>query len=355
MIKNNPVRPEIQTLQGYTPGEQPDADRPLIKLNTNENPFPPPTVVLEALKKAVNQSLRLYPEPSSRPVREAAGRAYGLHPDQVIVGNGSDDLLTMILRTFIDPGEVVAAPAPTYSLYETLTKIQGGTYLNIPWPEDFSLPVKALVQTQAKVVFVVRPNAPTGHVVPLEQVADLCSQAPGMVILDEAYVDFAEDDGLPLLADFDNLIITRTFSKSLALAGLRVGLGFMAPSIATQMHKVRDSYNLDRLSQAGAVAALDHLSAFKPGIAAIKVQRQRLTEALNQRGFTVNESQANFVLASVPTPGRSGQGWLEALRAQGCLVRYFGSDPLLADKIRITIGTKEEIDRFIQAVDLLLE
>lgn len=345
------VRPAVQNMAGYAPGEQPKDGRPLVKLNTNENPFPPPPEVIEAVRAAVGESLRLYPEPSSRPVREAAARAYGLEPDQVIAGNGSDDLLTMILRTFVDQGERVAAPDPTYSLYETLTHLQGGHFKTVPWNEDGSLPIEELAAIGAKVTFVVRPNAPTGHAVPLEQVLELCGRLAdaGVVVLDGAYADFADDSGLPLLTAAENLIVTRTFSKSFSLAGLRIGLGFMHRSIAAQMHKVRDSYNLDRLAQAAAVAALENLDAFHGPIKAIRAERARVTAALREKGFTVPDSQANFVLAQVP--GGDGKKWLEALRGEAVLVRYFGNDPRLADKIRITIGTPEENDAFLAAVD----
>ncbi|MBF0381670.1 MAG: histidinol-phosphate transaminase [Magnetococcales bacterium] len=354
MNRPNPARIDIQKMSGYTPGEQPDPSRPLTKLNTNENPFPPPKAVLDAILSATKQNLRLYPEPSSISVRQAAAKAYNLKPEQVIAGNGSDDLLTMVLRTFVGHKQLVTAPAPTYSLYETLTKIQGGIFKDTPWPDDFSLPIDDLIKSNAQLIFVVRPNAPTGHVVPLADIAKLCENAPGVVVLDEAYVDFAEDNGLSLLNDHDNLIITRTMSKSLGLAGLRVGLGFTNPTLAAEMHKVRDSYNLNRLSQAGAVAALDNLAAYKPGIAAIRNERSRVTIELQNRGFTVMDSQANFILATVPKDTLNGEGWLNALRNKGYLIRYFGSDPRLADKIRITIGTKDEMDGFLQAVDELL-
>jgi histidinol-phosphate aminotransferase len=355
MNNPNPTRPDIQKMSGYTPGEQPDPSRPLIKLNTNENPFPPPKAVLDAITTAATQNLRLYPEPSSTSVRKAAAKAYNLKPEQVIAGNGSDDLLTMVLRTFVGQNQIVTAPTPTYSLYETLTKIQGGIFKETPWPQDYSLPIEALIKQKAQLIFIVRPNAPTGHVVPLADIAELCNKTSGVVVLDEAYVDFAEDNGLPLLEEHNNLIITRTMSKSLALAGLRVGLGFTNPTLAAEMHKVRDSYNLNRLSQAGAVAALENLAAYKPGIAAIRNQRSRVTQELKNRGFTVMKSQSNFILATVPKKTLTGEGWLNALREKGYLIRYFGSDPRLQDKIRVTIGTKEEMDRFLNAVDELLE
>ncbi|MBF0285908.1 MAG: histidinol-phosphate transaminase [Magnetococcales bacterium] len=350
------VRPEILAMAGYVPGEQPAPGRSFIKLNTNENPYPPPRPVLEAIAANADQRLRLYPEPSSRPVREAAARAYGLHPDHVVAGNGSDDLLTMILRTFVGPGERVAAPGPTYSLYPELTHLQGGVYVESPWLAEGGLPVAALAEHRAKVTFVTRPNAPTGHVVPLSQVAELCqaTAAFGVVVLDEAYVDFAEDHGLGLLVDHPNLLVTRSFSKSFCLAGLRIGLGFMSAELAGQMHKVRDSYNLDRLAQAAAEAALGRLDLYAPLWEAVRLERRRVSEALRQRGFTVGESQANFVLAAIP-PGRlDGAGWTGELKNAGILVRYFAADPRLRDRIRITIGLPEEMDRLLDAVDGLL-
>ena len=347
------VRPEVLRMAGYVPGEQPDG-KPVIKLNTNENPFDPPPAVLQAIAAATSGALRLYPDPSSRPVREAAARAYGLDAAQVVVGNGSDDLLTILLRTFVAPGECVAAPEPTYSLYQTLTQIQGGSYVGVPWEDGLRLPVNALLASHAQLIFVVRPNAPTGHAVSLSSVAELCQKMRGILVLDEAYVDFAEDNGLSLLQQYPNLIITRTFSKSMALAGMRIGLAFAHPELAEQMHKVRDSYNVNRLSQAAAVAALDHLSHYQPMLQAIRIERQRLTVALQQRGFQVPESQANFILAQVPANHSGGKAWFEALRNAGILVRYFGSDPQLIHHLRITIGRKEEMDALIKQVDTLL-
>ncbi|MBF0583645.1 MAG: histidinol-phosphate transaminase [Magnetococcales bacterium] len=348
------VRPEVWNMAGYLPGEQPDAGRPFIKLNTNENPFPPPLPVLEAIAAADPAQLRLYPEPSSRPVREAAAAAYGLEAGQVVVGNGSDDLLTILLRTFVAAGECVAVPEPTYSLYHSLAQLQGGKFVGVPWEGDWQLPLQALLAHRPKMVLVARPNAPTGHVIPLSVVAALCQQSPGVVVLDEAYVDFAADNGLALLAEHPNLIIIRTFSKSMALAGMRIGLSFSSVAIAGQMHKVRDSYNVNRLSQLAAVAALQHLASYQPLLQTIRDERQRLTAALRQRGFQVPESQANFVLAQVPAGGWGGQAWLEALREAGILVRYFGQDPALVNHLRITIGRPEEMAQLLEQVDRLL-
>ena len=348
------VRPAIRNIEGYKPGKQPRPDQNPIKLNTNENPFAPSDKVIAAIHKASGERLRKYPEPSSRPVRESAARAYGLHADQVLVGNGSDDLLTIILRTFIDPGQVVAAPDPTYSLYDTLTSIQGGAYKSVPWIENGDLPIDDLVATGAKVIFVVRPNAPTGHAIPLDQVRTLCAKAPGAVVLDEAYGDFCDDNGLSLLPDCPNLIITRSFSKSYSLAGLRLGMGFMSVELAEQLHKVRDSYNVDALAQAAACAVLDNLEDYKPQLQEVFQQRARMTEELTKRGFSVPPSQANFVLATIPRNAKTGAEWLADLEAKGILIRYFGNHPQLSDKLRISIGTSEEMDACLAAIDAIL-
>ncbi|MEO5339037.1 MAG: histidinol-phosphate transaminase [Magnetococcus sp. MYC-9] len=348
------VRPEVLEMAGYQPGEQPSMQRPLVKLNTNENPFSPPEPVLRAIAQADLQQLRLYPEPSSRPVREAAAAAFGLEAEQVLVGNGSDDLLTILLRTFVAPGEWVAVPTPTYSLYHSLTQIQGGRFLAVPWRAGGELPVEELLAGQPKLVLVARPNAPTGHAVSLASVAELCRQSTGVVVLDEAYVDFADDTGLPLLPQRANLILIRTFSKSMALAGLRIGLAFGGRELLEQMHKVRDSYNVNRLSQLAAVAALNHRAAYQPILEGIRQQRQRLTDALRQRGFQVPDSQANFVLARVPDGAWGGRQWFTALREAGILVRYFGDDPALVDHLRITIGRPGEMTALFEQLDRLL-
>lgn len=349
------VRPGIQAMKGYTPGEQPRGLPRLVKLNTNENPYGAPDVVLDAVRQAVGDTLRKYPEPTAAPVREAAARAFKLNPDQVLVGNGSDDILTIILRTFVEPGRVVIAPDPTYSLYKPLTDIQGGLFQTTPWNPDGSLPTDALLAANPAVIFVVRPNAPTGHIIPLEAVADLCQKAPGIVVLDEAYGDFCADNGLQLLPHHPNLIVTRSFSKSFSLAGLRIGLGFGSTELLHQMNKVRDSYNVDGLAQAAASAALDNLDAFADNTRRILEQRTRLTNALNQRGFTVPDSHANFVLAQIPDGRRDGQSWFQDLRAEGIIVRYFGKHPALVDKLRISIGTESEMTTCLEIIDSLLK
>ncbi|MFP4561642.1 MAG: histidinol-phosphate transaminase [Thiohalorhabdus sp.] len=343
------VRPEIRAMAGYQPGEQPAPGQRVIKLNTNENPYPAPAVVLDAIREAAaGEALRRYPAPDARPVREAAARAYGLDPDQVVVGNGSDDLLTMLLRTFVGPGGNVVAPAPTYSLYETLTGIQGGTYREVPWGVGGSLLIRAIADAEPNLVFITRPNAPFGFACGLEQVAALCRAVDAPVVLDEAYADFASDNGINLLADHPNLIVTRSFSKGFSLAGLRLGLGFAHPEVAAELHKVRDSYNVDALAQAAATAALDNLDAYRPNLDAVVAERARMTQALRERGFRVAESQANFLFARVPDG--DGRPWYEALKERGILIRYF-PDEELADGLRISVGTPEENEALLGALD----
>ncbi|MFA9461291.1 histidinol-phosphate transaminase [Thiohalorhabdus methylotrophus] len=344
------ARPEIQAMAGYQPGEQPAPGQRVIKLNTNENPYPAPEVVLAAIREQVaGPALRRYPVPDARPVREAAARAYGLEPDQVVVGNGSDDLLTMLLRTFVAPGAKVVAPAPTYSLYGTLTAIQGGTYREVPWGVGGSLLIRAIADADPALVLITRPNAPFGFACGLDQVSALCRAVDAPVVLDEAYADFADDNGLSLLADHPNLIVTRSFSKGFSLAGLRLGLGFAHPEAAAQLHKVRDSYNVDALAQAAATAALDNLDAYRPNLDAVIGERTRLAAALRERGLGVAESQANFLFARVPDG--DGRPWYEALKARGVLIRYFPEPEELADGLRISVGTPEENDALLAALD----
>ena len=349
------VHPGIREMEGYVPGEQPKDRTPVVKLNTNENPYPPPESVLQAIRTAVDGELRRYPNPSSDGVRQAAAKALDLHPDQVLVGNGSDDLLNIIMRTFVIPGETVAVPHPTYSLYRTMAAIQGANFVEVPWAAAHELPIQALLDHKPKLVFVARPNSPSGFAVTLSSVADLCQAMPqGVVVLDEAYVDFCADHGLPLLASNPNLIITRTFSKGQSLAGLRIGLGFTSTDFARELHKVRDSYNVDRLAQAAARAVLEHLSQFRPATQQIIQQRNRLTDALRTRDFHVFPSEGNFLLVQVPDSSRSAQSWKDALQKEGVLVRFF-NNPDLRDKLRISIGTPGEMDTFIAKVDHILQ
>ncbi len=346
------IHPAIRAMRGYTPGEQPPAGQRIIKLNTNENPYPPPTEVLDAIRATVGDPLRRYPDPDASGVREAAARAYGLDPEQVVVGNGSDELITLFLRAAVAPGGMVVAPGPTYSLYATLVRIQGGYYREFPWKANGAVPVEALVEQDPSLIFIVRPNSPTGHACPLEDIDTLCSAVECPVVLDEAYADFAADSGLSLLPKHPNLVIIRTLSKGFSLAGLRVGLAFVQAEVATEIHKVRDSYNVDCLAQAGAEATLNQIEAFRPAITAVVNERSRLDRELRAEGFQVIASQANFLFARVPD-GR-GAAWYRGLKGRGILVRHFPEPEDLADGVRITVGTAEENTTLIQSLKSLM-
>ncbi len=331
-------------MHGYVPGEQPGGGG-VVKLNTNENPYPPAPEVIAAAQAAVSADLRLYPDPSAKPLREAAARRYGVRAEQVLAGNGSDELLTMLLRAIVGPDDVVVFPEPTYSLYDTLVTIQEGRSLTIPFPSDFTLP-PALFAAEGRLLLICNPNAPSGTLTPVATIAELARGFGGVVVVDEAYVDFAPPDAtaLSLLADHDNVIVLRTLSKSFSLAGMRVGLAFGAPSLLAEIAKVKDSYNLSRVAIAAGAAALDAIDWMRTNVARIVATRARLTERLAGLGYEVQPSATNFVLAR--RPGEDQGPVQAALRERGILVRHFATDRL-RDALRISVGTEDEIDRLL--------
>ncbi len=342
------IRTVVRTTRPYVPGEQPQ-EPGFIKLNTNENPYPPSPRVLEAIRNGANEDLRLYPDPMAYEVREAAARRYRLRPDQVLVGNGSDELLSLIVRACVDPEDVVAYAYPTYSLYDTLVAFQRGRAQQIPYPKSFVLPAAALKKVRPKLIFICHPNSPSGTPVDIDCIRDLVANLPEtLVVVDEAYVDFARESSLPLVDAFTNIIVLRTLSKSFSLAGLRVGLAFAAPETIGELAKVKDSYNVDRLSIVGACAALDDYEWMQRNVQRICATRTRLVEELGKLGFEVPPSEANFVLAR--RPGERLEGLYRALKQQRILVRYFDT-PELHDALRITVGTDEEIDLLLRAVE----
>jgi len=342
------VRQTIRQMHGYIPGEQPQ-DKRYIKLNSNENPYPPSPHVLAALRQAVGEDLRLYPDPIANRLRDQAAAVYGLSREQILVGNGSDDLLTMLMRTFVGRGERVAFPFPTYSLYDVLVALQEGELVRVPFPADFSLPAQ-LAEVEAKLTFLCHPNAPSGTLTPLPQVEELARHVRGVLVIDEAYVDFADETALPLLHKYPQVIILRTLSKSFSLAGMRIGLAFAHPSLINEMMKVKDSYNVSRLSIVAAVAALEDYAWMRRNVDKIRATRTRLSAALRDLGYFVYDSQANFVLAR--KQGVAQEPVYLGLKERGLLVRYF-SAPELADCLRITVGTDEEIDRLLAAMQEL--
>jgi histidinol-phosphate aminotransferase len=330
----------VEAMQGYVPGEQiNDAD--VIKLNSNENPYPPSPRVLAALTAAADLTLRRYPEPASDTLRAAAARVYGVAVEQIIAGNGSDELLSMLMRCFVAPGDRVAYATPTYSLYDTLVDIQGGTKAVVRYADDFAIP-SGLARQRAAVTFLCNPNAPSGTLVSRAAIARLARAVRGILVVDEAYIDFADREEascIPLVRRHPNVIVLRTFSKSFSLAGLRIGLAFASKEIVAGMMKVKDSYNLNRLSAVGATAALHDLAWMRRNVGRIQRSRASLSAALARLGFQVYPSQTNFVLARRPnTDMRRVQ---RELKAQRILIRHFDV-PGLEDCLRISVGTPVE-------------
>jgi histidinol-phosphate aminotransferase len=341
------IRREVLAIEGYTPGEQP-RDRRYVKLNTNENPYPPSAAVLDAVRAAANAELRLYPDPSGRVLREKASARYGLPAPCILVGNGSDELLSVVLRACIDRGDSVAYATPTYSLYDTLVALQGGEAKRVPYPADFRLPVDALAQAAARVTFVCNPNAPSGTLTPLAELDQLARAVSGLLVIDEAYVDFTSTTALALVERHPNVLVLRTFSKSFSLCGLRIGLAFAEPALIAELAKVRDSYSVNQLGLVAAAAALDDYPSMQEHVARIQTTRKALSQGLIERGFSVLPSETNFVLAR--KPGVNLAGHQARLKEQGVLVRYFPV-PELCDALRITVGTDQEIERFFAALD----
>jgi len=333
-------------MTGYVPGEQPQ-ERRYIKLNSNENPYPPSPRVIAAVRAAAGDELRLYPDPLANALRDRAAAVYGVRRENILVGNGSDELLNLIVRTCVGPGERVVYPYPTYSLYDTLVALQESEAVHVAYPSDFSLPA-GLVEARGRVTFICHPNSPSGTAVPIAAIRALAEQVAGLLVVDEAYVDFAEANALALVRAHANVVVLRTFSKSFSLAGMRIGLAFAAPSIIGELLKVKDSYNVTRLSIVAATAALEDYGWMQANVARIRQTRQRLTDELRRRNYAVLASQSNFVLAR--RPGRSLEPVYAGLKARGILVRYFPT-PELADALRITVGTDEEVDALLAALD----
>lgn len=343
-------RPNIAAMQGYVPGEQP-RDRTYIKLNTNENPYPPSPAVAAAVANFATDRLRLYPDPLATELRESAGRAFGVSPGWILCGNGSDDLLTIAVRTYVDQGGALACLDPTYSLYPVLADIQGADTIRVPLDEDFRTPPDLAARAAgAALLFLARPNAPTGLCCTRGFVADLAAQFEGIVWVDEAYADFADDDCLDLVAEHPNLVVSRTVSKSYSLAGIRLGFAVAQPAQIAEMMKVKDSYNVGMLVQAVGKAALDDRETAMAQCRKVCETRERLCRRLAEMAFEVVPSSANFVFTRPPVDAARFQA---ELKANGILIRYFDG-PRTGDCVRITVGTDAEIDQFLRTTAELL-
>ncbi|OPZ28645.1 MAG: Histidinol-phosphate aminotransferase [Lentisphaerae bacterium ADurb.BinA184] len=347
---NTYARNTIRAMSGYVPGEQPK-DRRYVKLNTNENPYPPSAAVAAALHGFDAARLRLYPDPDACELRNLAAGQAGLTPDWILCGNGSDDLLTIAVRTFVDQGGTLAHTDPSYSLYPVLARLQGANATAVPLDAEFNLPPDAASRAAgATLLLVARPNAPTGNTFPLDSMHTLCRHFSGIVWIDEAYVDFADDDCLAFVRQYPNVVVSRTFSKSYSLAGLRLGLAYAPPALVSEMVKVKDSYNVSMLTQAVGLAALSDREAMRANAARIRATRDRVSGDLAALGFRVLPSQANFIFCQPPV---AADVYAAGLRREGILIRYFPG-PRTGAFVRITIGTDEEMAQLLAATRRLL-
>src|SRR4028119_393273 len=281
----NYFRDNIKALSGYVPGEQPRPEAKVIKLNTNENPYPPSPAALTVLQEMEGELLRRYPDPMATAFRQSASQVLGVPADWILVGNGSDDLLTMIVRACTEPGRRVVYPMPTYVLYRTLAQIQDSEVVEVPYHEDYSLPVEQMIAAGGAVTFVASPNSPSGTATPIELLDKLAMQLSGVLVIDEAYVDFAESDALELVKKYDNVIVLRTLSKGYSLAGLRLGFGVANPALLEGLIKVKDSYNVDAVACAVGAAAIADQDHKNTNANMIKVSRAQMADALKELGF----------------------------------------------------------------------
>lgn len=344
------LRSNITSMAGYVPGFQPPDGEVFLKLNSNENPYPPAPGVVTAILEELGSdgaSLRKYPCASSGRLRQIAGDLYGFDPSWVIMANGSDEVLNNLIRACASEGDEIAYVHPSYSYYSTLAEIQGVKVRTFGLTEDY-LVADFPERYEGKIFFLTTPNAPLGFAFPLAYIEELAQRCAGILVADEAYVDFADENALELVRKYENVVVTRTLSKSYSLAGMRLGLAVARPKIIAALDKIRDHYNLDRLAQAACCAALSDQDYFRDCIRKVRETRDAFSERLRQFGYEVIPSHGNYVFA-VP-PDRNGRRVYEGLFQRKILVRHF-SDPLLSPGLRITIGTREEMEITAAAIE----
>lgn len=351
------TRASIRRMQGYQYGEQPK-ETGIIKLNTNENPYPPSPAVSAALQKFDVATLRLYPDARCSDFCRMAAELHGLMPEQVMATNGGDELLRLAVNTFVAPGAAVGTTEPSYSLYRVLAAVQAASFITIPLGADYGLPKDAAAQlnaAQVQLTCLVNPHAPSGKLTEVGRLRQLATELQGVLLIDEAYADFISParqyDSIALLKDHDNVLILRSLSKGYSLAGLRFGYALgSANLIQPMLHKTKDSYNLDAIAQALACAAIADQSYAASRWQQVRAQRQRLAEELTARGWHVVESQANFLLAANAKGDADTELVFTRLKAAGILVRYF-KEPRLARCLRISVGSEADNNRLLQALD----
>ncbi len=335
------LRQPVQKMLPYVPGEQPRGGK-AIKLNTNENPYPPSPAAVAAIQQAASTSLQRYPDPVGTAFCIQAAETFGVDPDWILCGNGSDDILTILTRSFVGEGEKLRLPFPSYILYRTLADLQGAEFEEVRFNDDFSLPASfAGKSPMLKFAFLPNPNSPSGTVLLPDQVAALADELGCPLLVDEAYADFAERNCVDLVKQNPNIMVSRTMSKAYGLAGLRFGFLIAQPPIIAKLRQVKDSYNCDALSIAGATAALADTAWLANNTKKVKATRLRMTQELRALGFVCPDSQANFVWCT--RHDRAVQPLYESLKSDGILVRYMNYEGW-GDGIRISVGTDEQID-----------
>ncbi|GAA6619813.1 histidinol-phosphate transaminase [Scytonema sp. NUACC26] len=348
----NYFRSHIDLMPAYSPSEQIELNTKIIKLNSNENPYPPSPKVMEVLHNFSGELLRRYPNAFAQEFQQAASQALGVPVDWIIAGNGSDELLNVVMRACAEPGRKVVYPVPTYMLYRTLTQIQAAESVEIPYSEDYRLPLEELIAVNGSVTFIASPNSPSGHMVPIEDLRKLATHLSGILVIDEAYVDFAEENALDLTQEFENVISLRTLSKGYSLAGLRLGFAIANPKLLGALYKVKDSYNVDAIAIAVGAAAMNDQAYKNACIEKIKASRKKLAIELKQLGFRVWDSHTNFLLVQ-PREGNAEE-LSQKLKERQILVRYF-KQPRLDDKLRIAIGTDEQNQILIETLISLIK
>lgn len=343
----------VQGLEPYVPGEQP-RDRKYIKLNTNENPYSPSPRVLEAIKLGVDDSLRLYPDPTCDILLEAAAESYGVQKDQIFAGNGSDEVLAFSFMAFFDPGRTIVFPNITYSFYPVYASLFKLDYVTTPLDSEFNIPSEQLMRSSGGII-IANPNAPTGRALPLSTICTVLEGNPDtVVIVDEAYIDYGGESAVGLIDEYQNLLVIHTFSKSRSLAGMRIGFAFGNNELIKALDSVKNSFNsytLDRLAIVAGTEALKDAAYYERITKKIIATREQFTRELQSRGFAVTESAANFIFASHITV--SAEKIFKGLRDRGILVRYF-KKPFIDNHLRISIGTDTEMVSVIKALDQIL-
>jgi len=367
-MKANLIRPLVRKLHPYVPGEQPKIAG-LVKLNTNENPYPPAPPVLRAVREATDARLRLYPNPAAQALREKLAALHGCRPENIVIGNGSDELLALAVRAFVEPAPAREAKrasarslvqyfAPCYSLYPVLADTHGAVSNPVPLRPDFGLPgLPALKRNRtwrpdAALTFITTPNAPSGRGYSRAELSRLCAAHRGVVVLDEAYVHFAPGEALDLALKFPHVLVARTFSKGYSLCFLRVGYCVGHPQLIAAIDKIRDSYNVNGLGQVAALATLQALPYYRANFRKVIATRERLARDLTALGFRVYPSATNFLM--VVPPLFEAERWMQELRSQKVLVRWFNADPI-SHCLRITVGTDKETAALLRAVCKILK